>query len=749
VVWLACVLALATAASRRTAAQDAPPAAQRFGAETAGIVVDVVVRDRAGRPVTNLTAEDFEIEEDGIPQKITALTLVQRGAGEESAGLPAAGARAGTPVSVRSSALQERTVAPTVVALVFDRLSPEGRAQAHRGALAYLQTSDANDIAGVFLIDQSLHTIEPFTTDHARLKTALDAVASRATANYAPDGSRVRSAVGSDTRLGVAFTIGAEHHGGPATATPSNPDPTMRAPGQLAGLSELFNYLQQRLATTTERLHEMMMHEQQGHATVTGLLAMVDALGTLPGRKTMVLFAESLLIPPAIDAKFHAVVAAANRANVSIYPVDVAGLRVHSAAATTATQLNAIGLVAVGDMPDLDPDPLGTGSGTQAREARTPRSWTKDLEHNEDILRQDPAASLGLLARSTGGFLVNNTNDLAGGFRLIDDDRKFHYLLAYTPANPDFKGEYRRVAVKVRKRKLTVRSRSGYVASRTADLMPVLPFEAAAFAALDRVELPADVPARGGAFSFPDPGRPGRVAVVITTDAKSLAFEMDESTLTLLSEFTIVARVRNGDGEIVRRASQPYRMTVPAAQGADTLKSEILFFRETTLPPGAYTLEYAIHDARGGRTGAARTPFAVHDDPSAPLQVSSLLVIGQAQRVKDGGPIEDDLLRYGDVALYPNLGTPVRSAEGATLPFSVVVRAAGTDTLQARVEIRTGDMPRLSATLPVPPPDDRGRIQIVSQVPLGGLGPGAYVLRVVVAEGSIEAVREAPFTIQP
>ena len=44
----------------------------RFGAATAGVLVDVVVRDRRGRPVTDLSAEQFQVFEDGVPQTIVA-----------------------------------------------------------------------------------------------------------------------------------------------------------------------------------------------------------------------------------------------------------------------------------------------------------------------------------------------------------------------------------------------------------------------------------------------------------------------------------------------------------------------------------------------------------------------------------------------------------------------------------------------------------------------------------------------------
>ena len=59
-----------------TLAAQQPPAATpadqsqtaRFGAAASGVVVDVVVRDKRGRPVSNLTAADFAISEDGVRQ---------------------------------------------------------------------------------------------------------------------------------------------------------------------------------------------------------------------------------------------------------------------------------------------------------------------------------------------------------------------------------------------------------------------------------------------------------------------------------------------------------------------------------------------------------------------------------------------------------------------------------------------------------------------------------------------------------
>lgn len=102
----------------------------------------------------------------------------------------------------------------------------------------------------------------------------------------------------------------------------------------------------------------------------------------------------------------------------------------------------------------------------------------------------------GRLAKETGGFVIENTNDLAAGFRRIDADRRFHYLLTYTPANADCGGEYRRIEVTVARRGAVVRARSGYRADRSLAVIPTLAYEAGPAAALKGSPLPSDIPIR-------------------------------------------------------------------------------------------------------------------------------------------------------------------------------------------------------------------------------------------------------------
>ena len=60
-------------------------------------------------------------------------------------------------------------------------------------------------------------------------------------------------------------------------------------------------------------------------------MSVVTGMRALPGRKSIVFFSEGLAIPPNVQERFMAVIDAANRANVSIYPMDAMGLRTDSA----------------------------------------------------------------------------------------------------------------------------------------------------------------------------------------------------------------------------------------------------------------------------------------------------------------------------------------------------------------------------------------------------------------------------------
>ena len=75
-------LCLASMAVSSDARQQTPQRATGTLRDTVrAVLVDVVVRDKRGQPVHDLTAADFEVFEDGVPQKVGSFTPVFEGTG--------------------------------------------------------------------------------------------------------------------------------------------------------------------------------------------------------------------------------------------------------------------------------------------------------------------------------------------------------------------------------------------------------------------------------------------------------------------------------------------------------------------------------------------------------------------------------------------------------------------------------------------------------------------------------------------
>jgi len=400
-------------------AASPPQDPEVYRGETTAVVVDVVVRDRRGRPIVDLQKGDFELLEDGVRQEIGAVTLVASGGDARASGRTAPSVPSGG-----QEAYAPAPDAPTFLAMVFDRMSLEARAQAYKGALAYLDAPGGpDDFAGVFVVELSLRTVQPFTNDPGAVRAALLRAASSA-------GSLTSGPP--DHRLGSAPTASAE----------SDPDDFFANAGGGAA-----NALAEDLVARAEQSWRLLEGERRGYETTNALLALTAALGTLPGRKTIVFFSDGLSLPEAVMPRFQRVIEAANAANVGIYTIDAAGLRVHSELQATAREVRGLG-----------------NAGLTLNEDGSSQSDLRTLERNELALRRDPHVGLTVLARETGGFLIDQTNDLAGGFRDIDTDRRTYYLLAYVPRNTTFAGEWRKIEVKVRRRGVQVRSRGGYQA---------------------------------------------------------------------------------------------------------------------------------------------------------------------------------------------------------------------------------------------------------------------------------------------
>jgi VWFA-related protein len=685
------------------------------------IVIDVVVRDRAGNPVTDLTAGEFELFEDGVRQDIGSFTVMRETPTKGAATAAAAAGSANAPTGSETAATPAPGASPEVIALVFDRLSPDARDLARKAALAYVGDGKvANNIIAVFALDLSLTFYQPFSRDADLIRQGIQAAGARAATPYVSNSEQrvsaaqqlARSTAQLDSLTGNAAGGTGQAIGGAAT-------------------DQQFAAMQLRML----QQFDVLERDQQGYATSNGLMAIVSAMRDVPGRKSVVFFSEGLSIPEKVQSQFISVIDAANRSNVSIYPMDAAGLRTES---TTKETRDGI---ASASLANLDRNPSRDQTGEPMMAA---------LERNEALLRADPHSGLGMLADQTGGFLIANTNDLRAGFSRIDTDLRNHYVLTYVPKNTRFDGRFREVDVKVRRPDVRVRARKGYFAVRIPPGAPVLAHEISALAALEQTPVPNAFPARAIALRFPEASRPGLAPIVVTVPTAGLTFQPTKDKKEYTSDFVVLVRLKDESGQVREKMSQRYQLEGPIEQIDRAKLGDVVFYREPVLTPGVYAMEAVVHDALSGKATARLSTLEVDDVDATALRVSSLIAIRRSEKVPEGERLPGSPLYVGDQLLYPGMGEPLSKASTKELAFYFVAypAASGPETT-ARLAL-VGSGKRLAeAPLQLSPPDANKRIAQVGRIPIDALAPGNYDLHVTVQQGEQKASRRLSFRVQP
>ena len=481
---------------------------------------------------------------------------------------------------------------------------------------------------------------------------------------------------------------------------------------------------------------EVLERGQQGFATTDGLLAIINAMARLPRRKALIFFSEGVAIPTVVQAQFRSVISAANRANVSIYTVDAAGLRAQSANAQAARELAALGarrLATAGSPFD--------GNGPM----------TRDMERNEDLMNFNPEGGLGELANGTGGLFISSTNNPGARLRQVDQDLNTYYLLSYSPRNQDFNGQFRQINLKVNRSGVEVQARRGYYALDASYDTPVLHYEAPALALLGstRTPPPNAFNSRVAAFNFHAPGKPGLVPVMVEVPAGSVNFVVNKEKKQYATNFSVVVLVRDAEGRVARKLSNQYILGGPLDKLDAARQGKILFYRETQLDPGRYTVSSIVYDSTNGRASATGSALEVPAADDARLRLSSIVLVKSAEQTANKQGTTP--LQFGELLLYPNMGEPVRKAAAKNLAFFVTAyppRGAAT-AAKLKIEITQRGRTLGQSSNDLPAPDADGRIQYASAVPIDKYAPGDYELRITVSDARDTVTRSEKFTIAP
>jgi VWFA-related protein len=697
------------------AARQQQPSRPTFETQSTIVLLDVVVRDKKGRPVRDLKPGELQVFEDGQRRQLTSFRLVEGQASEE---------RVAPSASTGLQPDPSRQV--SLVTMVFDKLM-DGRQLSQQAALDFLANNvEENVWVSVWTIDQRLFLRQEFTQDRYLLRQAvLKATNTTSVAAASLSGEAAfqdQVARDSSTLAGGLQNAATGTPGGAGGADSS-------AIGQANAQAQMAEVVAGILRFTSS-----IQRQQQGQSSLYPLLGMVKAQGRLAGRKTMLYFSEGLVVPKNLEEVFKTTIGEANRANVTVYAIDARGLSSSRDSDAARDQLQQAARTSQQQMAKR-------GSGAVSVDE------VMIAENAEESLRANVQESLNEFAKSTGGFLIANTNDFKPAMSRVATDIGSYYEAAYAPVSQELDGRFRRIDVKVTRPGVTVQSRSGYFALPPGEGSALLPFELPLLTALTVNPAPHAFDFESAVLRF-GPAASGRDhLLVFEVPLQSMSFQEDKRAKVYRLRFSLLALVRDATGRIVARFSDDYPFEGPLANLDGVKRGNLIFKRPFTLDPGAYSADFVAQDRDSGRTSVERVSFAVPPADAA-VALSSLTVV---RRIEEAGADlpADDPFRVDRTRVIPNYSRPIPKSQNTNLSVYFVVYAAAGATPKMAIEFLKGDTLLARARPDLPAAGADGRIPYVVTVPIDSFAPGEYSVRGLVMHGGGVAESETVFTIDP
>jgi VWFA-related protein len=654
-------------------AQQPPPAQPpspplTFKVEVNYVEIDAVVTDAQGNFVRNLTKDDFQVVEDGTPQTVSAFANVD------------------IPIERADPPLFAKNVIPPDVAtnrtpfegrvfvIVIDDLhinfarTPRVRAAAKQFIERYVGT---NDLVAVVNTRGRSDAMQDFTANRQLALNAVDRAMGQ----------------GAESSTKAALQDYQMNQGVQGAASRSNRD-----------FNELERYTNARNSLDTLRSLSEFVSGMRGR------------------RKAVVLFSEGINYDTTnaiqnryatdVQQAMNNLFAAATRANASIYAVDPRGV--------TSGMEDAID---IGSFP-------------------TDNSISMTDLQNELRISQD---SLRVMATETGGLAILNANDFRTGFSRIVDENSSYYVLGYYPSNDKRDGRFRKVQVQVTKPGLRVRARRGYYASKGKPDKP-RPIGREGTTAELREALASPIPVSGltlsaSATPFRGASPNDAIALSVEIDGTRLKFDKKEDGL-LHNDIEISLFASDASGKIKDGARDVLALKLRPQTYEIVSKSMIRVVRRLQVPPGKYSLRIGARDGNGGSVGSIIYELDAPDFSKGPLTMSGIAITsGSASRIPTTSadpnvnefkdvlpsaptasrefPQADTLAIFAEV--YDNLG----KAPHRVLMTATVLTDEGKTAFTTSDERRSEELQGAS-----------GGYGYAVQIPLTGIAPGRYVLRV-------------------
>jgi VWFA-related protein len=384
--------------------------------------VDVVVTDKAGKRITGLEPENFEIYEDGLLQKLTnfyevkGMDVYLSAPDKEKKKLlvPA------EPLPKKSPQFANKII------IYFDNwhLHPLNRNWSLKKLEPFIRnnfSTNNNNQGMVVCLDQKLEIVQEFTSNEWQLIQGINQI--KGLSGQSLLRIRTREDTRKELNRMVTETGGID-----------------RFEGYDRALGYARNYVEDEQNDLLYSLKSMN--------------AFIDYLVGIEGKKIMIYISDGLPINPGEEV-FGFLDQAFPRGNARSEAMNYDATRLFKEL-TARCNANEIALYPINaqglESMILSAD-KGAGWNTYSRGSGMMKPGSR--------VKND---ALKLMARETGGLAVLNTNDIESGLEKIENDLQFYYSLGYeSPQGEDNK--YHSIKVKLAgiKEKYKVRVRQGYV----------------------------------------------------------------------------------------------------------------------------------------------------------------------------------------------------------------------------------------------------------------------------------------------
>ena len=664
------------------------------------VLFDIVVRDKKGKPIMDLKPGDVTVIDNGVKQKLTSFRLVH-----------------GTEVITQAGATTKLDPQRQIrlVTLAFEAINEVDQRKTARTAALDLISGDqgANVFYSVVMLNTRLLVLQPFTNDKKALADAIDrATTGRAIGKLLSESDAIKDGLrrtlgpqeGQNTNLLAAA-------GEVAGQTSANGPPSDPAKAVLARVLLDMLRLDDAIASRNARM------------SISALSALVRGQQTMPGRKSVLYFAQGMYITPELDVMFRNLMSMANRTNVTFYSVDTRGVMTESQNAMAASRL------------------AGAARATATTITQTSGAVTREevtaFDDAEASARSNVQIPLRDLAESTGGFLVSDSNDLRGPLRHINEEINSYYEITFSPGIQKYDGSFRKLAVDTGRKGLVIHARNGYFAlppeARASGLQV---FEMPLLEAISSGRNSEDIAFRAGVVTLQSKDEGTDVSVLVEVPLAGLQPKSDQRAKTLKVHFAVVALVKNSGGEVVQKLSRDRSFNVTA----DQLKmGNFVDKMTTTISPGKYTLESAVMDLESGKIGTSHSEVTVAPKPRG-VAISSLSMV-RSYVPNANGLDPADPFQFQGGSITPTLNASVLRSKDAALRlfFTIYQDPSISSKPTVVIEFLQAGKSLTKVPMPLPDVDAQGKIPYVMTIPAAAIPPGTYEVLAIARQGDTAA----------